>query len=165
MKTIGVLWTKVAGYVFLGVLAVGFLAVCKGKQAEESKPIAQQEAYTLDALKTVLGEAKDDASGIVDVTGDAQELVLSYRYYDDDAQNYDDDMVKDLAPKIEDLYRKFKGLDRVVFQITTNNPQAPGEWKPFANFALDRKTVEKVAWSGILAQDFFQKVFELKRFD
>jgi hypothetical protein len=156
---------KLMGIGFLAFLMIGFLASCKGSKTEESRPVAEQEVYTLDVLKPVLGEAKDDISGILDVTGNAQELIISYRYYDVDLKNYDDDMVRELAPKIEALYKRFKALDRVAFHVITNNPLVPGVWKPFVDFALNRKTIEQLAWSGILTQDFFKLVIELKRFD
>lgn len=156
---------KLIGIAILALMIVGALAACKGKKSEALKPVDEQEVYTLDVLKPVLGEAREDNSGILDVTGDATELIVSYRYYDNDMQNYDDDMVKELGPKIEALYAKFKKLDRVVFQVTTNNPLAPGEWKPFANFALNRKMVDELDWSGILTGDFFKNVIDLKRFD
>jgi hypothetical protein len=165
MKKTAVLSAKFMGIAFLTVLLVGFLPACKGRKTEELKPVAEQEVYSLDTLRPVLGQARDTASGILDVTGDARELIISYRYYDEDLKNYDDDMVLDLAPKIEAMYKKFKGIDRVIFQVTTNNPLSPGEWKPYVNFSLNRKIVEKVAWSGILTEDFFKNVIELKRFD
>lgn len=156
---------KLIGIAILALMIVGALAACKGKKSEALKPVDEQEVYTLDVLKPVLGEAREDNSGILDVTGDATELIVSYRYYDNDMQNYDDDMVKELGPKIEALYAKFKKLDRVVFQVTTNNPLAPGEWKPFVNFAVNRKMVDEFEWSGMLTADFFKNVIELKRFD
>jgi hypothetical protein len=60
---------------------------------------------------------------------------------------------------------KFKTLDRVVFQVTVNNPGAPGEWKAYADFTVNRKMIDELEWSGILAADFFQNVLGLKRFD
>lgn len=157
-----------ARFIGIGILAlviIGFTAGCKGKKGDDPKPVAEQETFTMDVLKPVLGEAREDVSGILDVTGDANELVISYRYFDADLANYDDDLVKELGPKIEALYLKFKTLDRVVFQVTVNNPEAPGEWKPYANFAVNRKKVDELEWSGILTADFFQNVLDLKRYD
>ncbi len=156
---------KLIGIAVLALILVGALAACKGKKSEELKPVEEQDVYTLDVLKPVLGEAREDNSGVLDVTGDATELIISYRYYDVDQQNYDDDMVKELGPKIEALYAKFKKLDRVIFQLTTNNPLVPGEWKPYVNFAVNRKMVDELEWSGMLTADFFKNVIELKRFD
>jgi hypothetical protein len=156
---------KFIGIAFMALIIVGFLGGCKGKKSDELKPVAEQEVFTLNVLKPVLGEARDDASGILDVTGGARELIISYRYYDDDLKNYDDGMVRELAPKIEAMYKKFKALDRVVFHLTTNNPLVPGEWKPYIYFALNRKIIEQVEWSGVLAADFFKNIIELKRFD
>ncbi len=156
---------KYVGIAILALMIVGALAACKGKQGDDLKPVAEQEVFTLDVLKPVLGEAVADASGILDVTGDANELIISYRYYDVDASNYEDDMVRELGPKIEALYAKFKTLDRVVFQLTTNDPQAPGTWKPYVDFAVNRKLVNELEWSGILTADFFKNIIEIKRYE
>jgi hypothetical protein len=163
MKSLGIRLTKLAGYIFLGLVAVCFLAVCKSQKSEELKPVAEQEVYTLDTLQPVFGVAAEDHSGILDVTGDANTLIISYRYYDDDMKNYDDDMVKELAPKIDAMYKKFKGLDHVVFNLTTNDPLSPGTWKEYMSFGLRRKVVEEVGWSGILTDDFFKRVIDLHR--
>ncbi|HEX2694753.1 MAG TPA: hypothetical protein VHP61_03295 [Acidobacteriota bacterium] len=165
MKNVVTLSAKFIGIAVLALVIVGFLASCKGKKSDELKPVAEQEEFTLDVLKPVLGEAREDASGILDVTGNANELIISYRYFDVDLKNYDDDMARELGPKIEALYAKFKTLDRVVFQLTTNNPLVPGEWKPYVNFSLNRKMVDELEWSGVLTADFFKNIIELKRFD
>lgn len=156
---------KLIGISLLALLVVGFLGGCKGKTSEEVRPVDQQEVFTISVLKPFLGEARADASGVLDVTGDANELVLYYRYFDVDLKNYDDDMVRELGPKIDVMFKKFKSLDRVVFQVTTNDPQVPGAWKPYVNFALNRKSVERVEWSRVLTTDFFRNVVELNRFD
>ncbi len=165
MKKAASLSAKSIGIAILALMLVGALAACKGKKGEELKPVAEQEVFTLDVLEPVLGEAREDNSGILDVTGDAKELIISYRYFDVDQLNIEDDMVKDLGPKIEALYAKFRALDRVAFQVTTNDPLTPGEWKPYANFAVNRKMVDELEWSGILTADFFKSVIELRRFE
>jgi hypothetical protein len=163
MKVFGIRLAKIIGSLFLGFLVIGFLSVCKSQKSEELKPVAEQEVYTMDTLQPIFGVAAEDHSGILDVTGDANTLVISYRYYDDDQKNYDDDMVKELAPKIDAMYKKFKGLDHVVFNLTTNDPLSPGTWKEYMSFGLRRKVVEEVGWSGILTDDFFKRVIDLHR--
>jgi hypothetical protein len=155
---------KLIGIAVLVLVIFGGLAACKGKTSEALKPVEEQAVYTLDVLKPILGEAREDNSGIIDVTGDANELIIAYRYYDVDKLNYDDDMAKEIGPKIEALYAKFKKLDRVVFQVTANDPVVLGQWKPYVNFAITRKLVDELDWSSILTVDFFKNVIELKRF-
>jgi hypothetical protein len=165
MKVFGIRWAKLVGFSFLVLLTAGFLATCKSKEAKELKPVEEQEVVTLEALKPVLGEAKENVSGVVDVTGDAQELIISYRYYDEDQQNYDDDMVKEMAPKIQALYKEFSIVDRVVFQISSNNPLMAGDWRPYVSFVLTRKIVEEIQWSELMTEEFLKRVIEFKRLD
>jgi hypothetical protein len=110
-----------------------------------------------------LGEARDDISGVVDVTSNDTELVVSYRYFDADLQNIDNDMVTELAPKLQALYKKFPALNRVSFQVETNG-EVPGSWKPYMSFVITRKIVDEIEWSGILAEDFLRALTEYKRY-
>lgn len=154
---------NVAAAMLLSLAMIAFLGVCKGKAVDEAKSDVPAGIVSLETLKPVLGEAKDDVSGILDVTQNEGEVVLNYRYYDDDLQNIDNDMVTELAPKIQALYKDFRSLDRVVFRISINGA-TPGEWKLYSSFALTRKIVGEIQWSGILAEDFLRAALEHQRY-
>ena len=55
------------------------------------------------------------------------------------------------------MYKKFKNLDRVRFEIVTNDP-ATAQWKPFSQFTMDRKTLEKLHWTWFVARDILDQV-------
>ncbi|MCX6568584.1 MAG: hypothetical protein NT147_05990 [Candidatus Aminicenantes bacterium] len=154
---------NIAAAMLLSVAMIAFLGACKGKAVEEAKSVVPAEIVSLETLKPVLGEAKDDVSGVLDVTQNEGEVVLNYRYYDADLQNIDNDMVTELAPKIQALYKDFGSLDRVVFRISINSA-IPGEWKLYSGFALTRKIVGELQWSGILAEDFLRAALEHQRY-
>jgi len=154
---------SIAASILLSLTMIAFLGACKGKAVEETKTIVPAEIVSLETLKPVLGEAKDDMSGVQDVTQSEGEVVLNYRYFDADLQNIDNDMVTELAPKIQALYKNFKTLDRVVFRISINSA-TPGEWKLYSGFALTRKIVGEIQWSGILAEDFLRAALEHQRY-
>jgi hypothetical protein len=163
MKDIGFRRTRFLASIVLSLTVAAFLGACKGKAVEEAKPVAPAEVVSLETLKPILGEAKEDTSGVLDVTTGNGEVIISYRYYDADKQNIDNDMVTELAPKIQTLYKNLKMIDRAVFQVSVNS-ETPGEWKPYSNFALTRKIVGEIQWSGILAEDFIKNVLDHKRF-
>jgi hypothetical protein len=163
MKDIGFRRTRFLGLILLSFTMITFLGACKGKTVEEAKPIAAEKVVSLDTLKPIFGEAKEDMPGVQDVAKGEGEVIIAYRYYDADAQNIDNDMVAELAPKIQALYKNFKTLDRVAFQVTVNGA-APGEWKPYSRFVLTRKIVDEIQWSGILAEDFLKSVLEHQRY-
>ncbi len=154
-------WLSAAAVLFLAVMTAAAVGACK--KAETPPPVSEEEVLNIDTLKPILGEARDDVSGVLDVTGDAKELIVTYRYYDVDLKNYDDDMVTEMAPKIQALYKKFKTVDRVVFKLTANDPVTPGLWKPFLNFTITRKIENKLQWSGLLAVDFLKAVEDVER--
>lgn len=68
-----------------------------------------------------------------------------------------------LAPRVRSLFKRFPTLDRVHFQVTSNNPVTAGLWEPFTEFALDRKTVEEIHWTGFLARYILDLVIENKK--
>ena len=151
------------GLVLLAVAVAGFFGACKGKEAEEVKTVEQAGTVNKETLSPIFGEAKDDVSGLMSVAPDGAQLTLGYRYYDADLQNLDNDLVMELAPKIQALYKDFHSLDRVVFEVTVNG-ETPGEWKPYISFTLTRKIVDEIQWSGILAEDFLRSALEHKRY-
>ena len=114
----------------LAFASIVLLVSCNGKGPADNPRV------TLEEVKSVMGEASGTKPGVLDFTQGEAEAIISYQYYDVDLMNYDDDMVADMAPKIEALYRKFKSLDRVVFKITTNNPVS-GDWRAHVRLLPD----------------------------
>jgi hypothetical protein len=163
MKDIGFRRSRLLASILLSLTMVVFLGACKGKAVEEAKPLVPAEVVSLDTLKPIFGEAMDDMSGVQDVSVDPEEVVISYRYFDADLQDIDNDLVTELAPKIQALYKDFKTVDKVIFQVSVNT-EAPGEYKPYSSFALTRKIVDEIEWSGLLAEDFFRTVLDHKRY-
>ncbi len=118
-------------------------------------------APTLESVQSVLGMPKDDVSGVSDFRlRDSGEALIVYRYYDVDQDNYETDFASEIAPRIQALYKKLKDLDRVRFQIETNDPSTPLLWKPFSEFAMDRKTVDKLHWTWFVARDILDQVLK-----
>ncbi len=164
---------RISRWSLIGVALVGLvfflMPACKGKSADDSsqKPekITPPIEITLGTLRSVLGVARDDNSGVVDFSAglDKGEYVFNYRYYDSDLQNIDQDMVTEISPKIQALFKKFPMINRAVFRIQVNTAN-PGEWTPYVSFAITKAIVEKTQWSGLLTEDFLQNVLELKRF-
>ena len=77
-----------------------------------------------------------------------------------DQDNYETDFASEIAPKLQALYKKYKNLDRVTFEIVTNDPDALSSWKPFSRFAMDRKTLEKLHWTWFVARDVLDQVLK-----
>ncbi len=116
------------------------------------------DELTLPDLRAILGTPKDDASGVSDFSrGDNGEIIIAYHYYDVDQDNYETDFASEISPRIQAMYKKFKNLDRVRFEIVTNDP-ATAQWKAFSQFTMDRKTLEKLHWTWFVARDILDQV-------
>jgi len=138
-------------WVCLAVAIVGLAGIGQARPLAQARVAQAAEAITLEAVQSVLGKANEMASGVVDISQGTDELLIAYRYYDVDLENFESDFAAEMAPRIQALYKKFKTLNRVHFQVTANNPTTDG-WRPFLEFVLDRKTVEEIHWTGFLAR-------------
>jgi hypothetical protein len=142
-------------------LAVGMAGAAQ--TAQKTQPIKTKtiEEMTLPDVRAVLGTPMDDASGVSDFTlGDSREVIIAYRYYDVDLDNYETDFASEIAPKIQTMYKKFKNLDRIRFEIVTNDPTGYPQWKPFSQFSMDRKTLEKLHWTWFVSRDILDQVLK-----
>ncbi len=163
MKTKIIFGTRLLSWAALAVLAAGLTVACQGKKGGTSAGPTAAGEVTLDAVKPVLGTANDFASGVIDVTQGSGEVIIAYRYYDADLGNYEADFASEMAPRIQALYKKFKTLDRIHFQVTANSATAPELWQPFAEFMVDRKTVEEIHWTGFLVKYLEDLVIKNKK--
>jgi len=143
---------RLLGWAGLVILFAVLTTACQGKKAESPMGGPLVDSVTPDEVKGVLGTANDYASGVLDVTQGSGELIIAYRHYDADLRNFEADFAAEMASRIQALYKKFKSLDRVRFQVTANTATAPDLWQPFTEFAVDRKTVEEIHWTGFLAK-------------
>lgn len=148
----------------LGLLLALVVAPAVAGQAKPTTPPAKEKVITeitLADMRSALGTPGDDTSGVSDFSlGDKDEVIVAYRYYDVDEDNYETDFASEIAPRIQALYKRFKNLDRIRFEIITNNPSAPPLWKPFSQFSMDRKTLEKLHWTWFLARDILDQVLK-----
>ncbi len=69
-----------------------------------------------------------------------------------------------MAPKIQALYKKFRSLDRVTFEVTANDPGTLGIYKPFVKFTVTRRVAAKLRWSGIMGEEFLTAVEGVRRY-
>jgi hypothetical protein len=153
-------WLGIIGCAFIVFLLAALPAACRAKKAG---PAPGAEPMTLDEVKAVFGVANDFASGAVDLTKGETEVIVAYRYYDVDLQNYEADFSMEVAPKVQAFFRKFKTVENLHFQVMANDAATPGLWKPFSEFTLDRKTVEKIQWTGLLAKYIEEQVLKTRK--
>lgn len=154
---------RLLGWALLAILTAALTVTCQGKKDGASPAGPSVDEVNLDTVKSVLGTANDFASGVIDVTRGNGELIIAYRYYDADLGNYEADFASEMAPRIQALYKKFKSLDRIHFQVTANSATAPELWQPFAEFGVDRKTIEEIHWTGFLVKYLQDLVIKNKK--
>ncbi len=139
-------------FLFLTFLIAIFIPACK----EKEEPSAQAEVITLQTFAEVLGKAEAQTSGIAELEKTAEELVVHYHLYLPEPQDFDALIGKDLAPKIEQLYKTFKTIDKVKFAVETPDLAENGEWRPYCSFHMTRKIYNQLNWTNLLARDLFK---------
>ncbi len=141
----------------LAVMAMIVTPACKSKE----NPPAQAEEITLQSFETVLGKPEAEYSGIAALDKTDQGLVVKYHLYLPEAQDFDMLIGQDLAPKIEKLYKTFKTIDFVTFDVRTPDLAGTGEYRQYCSFDMTRKTFNELDWTNLLARDLF-KVCKVK---
>lgn len=149
--------------------AAGLTAAAAAAQAKPSQPPVKEKEkvineVTLSEVRSVLGTARDDHSGISDFSqGDDGQVIIAYHYYDVDESNYENDFAADITPKIQQMYKRFKNFNKVRFEVVTNNPSGTPLWVPFAAFDIDRKTIEQLHYTYFVAKYILDQVLKSKK--
>jgi len=113
---------------------------------------------------SVLGKAEAQNSGVFDVQKGVEETLVVYHYYATDLGSFDKDFGQALAPKLRELYKKLKDIDRVAFDVFIPS-EGVEPWRPYVHFTVTRKIMEETDWTKLLDVDFFQTVLDLKYSD
>lgn len=152
----------VFGFAVLAGLAVlGSTACRSGKTA--SPPV--EEMLSLPILTPIFGEAKNFGSGLADFAQSDSEVILSYHFTPADPTNADQEIARDLAPKLRKLYGHFKTIDRAVFEVSLPSPENEEAWKPYVSFVMTRNLMKETGWSDLLDMDLLSTALEVKRTD
>lgn len=146
----------------LGILLVTFFSACgsEEKLEEEKEPAL----ISKDMLVPVLGEGEGSVSGLMDVEQTAEELKISYYFFIEDMSLFDEEIERDLAPKIQEMYRTIPELDRVVFTIYVPTEDVT-PYKPYVSFVITRDIAEETDWMNLMELDFFGVVLDVKYFE
>jgi hypothetical protein len=143
---------------------VGFvLAGAAACRAEKPAAPKTEEMLSLAAMTPVFGNARDAKSGLADFTQSDTEIVVSYHLYLTDLTNADNEIARDLAPKIRKLYGHFPSVDRVRFEVSLPDQSSPDGWNPYVSFSLTRKIVKEIGWSDLLDTDLLSAAIEVNR--
>lgn len=151
---------RAVGLALAAGLALFVAAACR---TEKPAPAPAEEELSLEALTPVFGEAKDINSGLADFTLSDQGLILSYHIYLTDPSIADQEISRDLAPKIRKLYGRFKNVDRVSFEVSLPDQASPVGWNPYVSFSLTRKLVKETGWSELLDTNLLSGALDIKR--
>jgi hypothetical protein len=141
---------KISSYLVIAALVAAGAYFCKGKESPDVSGV------TMDALSDVLGRADGSRSGLVDMSKSGDEIRLTYLLYVPDRSMLDQLIGAEIAPKIRELYGKFRGIDRVVFSVETALTGSVPPGVPYCSFVMTRDAFNKTNWSGLLDRDLFK---------
>ncbi len=136
------------GFLALAALAAALAPACKKE--------APAENITLDSVIAVMGKASGSDSGVSELAKAGDAYIINYHLMIGDMKDFDVVLGRDMAPKIEQLYKTFKTLDKVTFTIETGDPSNPAALSPYCDFDLTRKIYNQLNWTNLLARDLFK---------
>jgi hypothetical protein len=147
------------GFLALGVLFVAFTTNCKSEKKAETKG---REAIELSMLIPIFGDPQNDQSGVVDVQQTDEGLILAYHFATEEKSDFDDDIGRDLGPKIREFYKKFPQADQVVFGVSLPTTLDVAGWESYVSFTMTRKLVEETDWTQLLDDDLLKVALDVK---
>jgi hypothetical protein len=151
---------SIAIFVFLvlGVILVAFSVNCK----KAEKKTTERLAVSQEMLLPIFGDPKDGKSGVVDVSETDEGLILAYHFATEETSDFDDDIGRDLGPKIRELYKQFPQVDRITFGVSIPTTGNELGWKDYVSFVMTRKLVTETDWTTILDDDLLRVALEVK---
>jgi hypothetical protein len=144
-----------AFFLFFGALALVVLATISIPACKGEAP-AKSEEISIDTLAAVLGKAEGANSGISELSKTPDGLVINYHLYLPEQKDFDALIGTDLAPKIQNLYKIFKSIDKVTFTVETGVVANPPSLEPYCSFDMTRRIYEQTNWTNLLARDLFK---------
>lgn len=137
----------VYGFLALAALALTLAPACKKE--------APAETINIDTVIGVMGKASGSSSGVSEFAKEGDTYVINYHLVTD-PKDFDIAIGRDLAPKIEALYKTFKTIDKVTFTVETGDPYSPAALTPYCDFDVTRKIFQQLNWTNLLARDLFK---------
>ena len=155
----------IGALIFLAIALAFSLSACKKKgtpdEAVQEVGI-EPERVTVDSVAAVLGRPEAEKSGVFDLGKGENEVQVIYHFYTMEPKDIDDDIGREMGPKLREFYKKFKKIDRVEFLVNILDPDKRVDWVPYCSFVLTRKVMNETDWTKLLDDDFFKVVQELK---
>jgi hypothetical protein len=151
----------------LGVLVLALGSSCRRESAPPGKtesPSSREGTaanLTLTMIAPIFGQAEGNNPGAHAVFETSSGVTIVYYFRPSELTRFDQEIGPDLAPKIQELYKEFSGLDRVVFDVYLPGPEDKS-WRSYVSFELTRRIVDETNWTDFLSEDFLKVVQNLK---
>jgi len=148
-------------------LILVLFSVCKSSEKEKEKAAAEKieerekEILSVGKLIPIFGESTGTQSGISDLSQSQEEILISYNLYIADMSKFDEEIGRDMAPKVQKFYEEFDTPDRVAIRVfVPGSGEEP--WRQYVFFVVTRKLVKQTEWTNLLAIEFLRVVENVK---
>jgi len=151
-------------FIFFGIILSAFLTFgltlsCKSKKVPET------EIVSFETITPIFGRSEADGPGAFDASQTDNQILISYRFIPKDVDNISKELGIDLAPKIQELFKKFKKIEMITFAIYVPSVAGLPEFKPYVSFDITRKIMNETALLDMLASDILRVAENVKYFD
>ena len=150
--------------VYFGFLAVIFLSFLLASSSKSEK-IAETEIVSFETITPIFGRSEAAGPGTFDASQTDNQILVSYRFIPKDAANIDKELGLELAPKIQQFFKKFKTMDRITFGIYIPRVAGQPEFKPYVAFDVTRKLMNETLLLDLMATNILEVAENVRYFE
>jgi hypothetical protein len=150
--------------VYFGILAIVFLSFLLVSSSKREK-IPETEIVSFETITPIFGRSEANGPGAFDSSQVDNQILVSYRFIPKDVANIDKELGLELAPKIQQFFRRFKTIDRITFGIYIPRVAGQPEFKPYVSFDVTRKLMNETVLLDLLASEILRVAENVKYFE
>lgn len=150
--------------IFFGIIALVFLTFVFASSCKSEKK-AETEIVSFETITPIFGKSEANGPGAFDASQADNQILISYRFIPKDAANIDKELGIDLAPKIQEFYKKHKKIDMITFGLYIPRVAGQPEFKPYVSFDITRKVMNETVLLDTLASDILRVAENVKYFE
>jgi hypothetical protein len=150
--------------VYFGILATVFLSFLLASSSKSEK-IAETEIVSFETITPIFGRSEAGGPGAFDASQVDNQILVSYRFIPKDAANIDKELGLELAPKIQQFFKKFKTINTITFGLYIPRVAGQPEFKPYVSFDITRKVMNETVLLDLLATDILKVAENVKYFE
>lgn len=150
--------------IFFCIITLVFLTFLLASSCKSEKKV-ETEIISFETITPIFGKSEANGPGAFDASQADNQILISYRFIPKDVANIDKELGLDLAPKIQEFFKKYKTIDTITFGLYIPRVAGQPEFKPYVSFDITRKVMNETVLLDMLASDILRVAENVKYFE